>query len=206
MTPPPAVSRPVVLLARHGETDDNAAARFQGRRNPPLNDRGRQQAAALADALAGGGDLLARGVARAGHEGVRGAVPAVGAIWSSPYERTRETAEIIAARLELPIRFDERLKESDVGDWSGMTYAEVQAADPDGFQRWVEGDPAHIFPAGETLAEVSTRVQEVLADARTLEPTVLCVCHGGVIRSALRAAGHPVHEPGAAHNGEAVAL
>jgi glucosyl-3-phosphoglycerate phosphatase len=33
-----------VLLARHGETDDNAARRFQGHRDPPLNDRGRDQA------------------------------------------------------------------------------------------------------------------------------------------------------------------
>ena len=206
MTPSPAARRPVVVFARHGETDDNAAGRFQGVRNPPLNARGREQASALAEMLAAGGDLAARGVARLGHEGVTGSVPPIQTIWASPYARARETAEIIAARLDLPVTFDERLKESDVGDWAGMTYAEVQAADPAAFQGWVEGDPAHVFPGGETLAEVSARVQEALADARALGPTVLCVCHGGVIRSALRASGHPVHEPGAALNGEAVAL
>ncbi len=206
MIQPPAVSRPVVVLARHGETDDNAAGRFQGVRNPPLNDRGREQARALAERLAAGADLAASGAVRLGHAGVTGPVPLVREIWASPYARARETAEIVAARLELPVRLDERLKESDVGDWAGRTYVEVQAADPARFQSWVEGDPAHSFPGGETLADVTARVQEVVAEARVLAPTVLCVCHGGVIRSALQAAGYEVHEPGAAFNGEAVAL
>lgn len=201
-----AASRPV-LLARHGETADNAAGRFQGVRNPPLNARGRDQAAALAEALAtGGSDLLEAGAVRAGHDGVAGPVPPVGVIWASSYARARETAEIIAERLGLPVRFDDRLKESDVGRWSGMTYGEVQQAHPACFQRWVDGDPEHRFPGGESLAQVGERVDAAIAEARELEPTALLVCHGGVIRSALRAAGHPVREPGAAMNGEAVAL
>ena len=196
-----------VLLARHGETDDNAALRFQGVRNPPLNARGRDQAAALAEALAAGTpDLLAAGAARAGHEGLGGPLPGVEVIWASSYTRARETAEIIGARLGLPVRFDDRLKESDVGDWAGRTYAEVQASDPARFQSWVDGDPSHAFPGGETLAEVGARVREVVAEARALPPTALLVCHGGVIRSALRSVGHPVREPGAAANGEAIAL
>ncbi len=201
-----AAQRPV-LLARHGETDDNAAGRFQGARNPPLNARGREQAAALAEALATGGtDLLAAGVARVGHEGVQGPVPPVEVIWASAYARARETAEIIGARLGLPVVLDDRLKESDVGSWSGMTYAEVQQQHPQCFQRWVEGDLAHQFPDGESLTQVAARVTAAITEARALAPTALLVCHGGVIRSALRAAGHPVHEPGAAMNGEAVAL
>ncbi|MBJ7470742.1 MAG: histidine phosphatase family protein [Solirubrobacteraceae bacterium] len=206
MTPAGAVPGPVVVFARHGETDDNAAGRFQGHRNPPLNDRGREQAAALAERLASAGDLVGEGAVRVGHDGVTGPVPAVQTIWASPYTRARETAEIVAARLGLPVTFDERLKESDVGDWAGLTYLEAQASDPAAFQAWVDGDPAHVFPGGESLAQVSDRVQLALAEARALDPTVLFVCHGGVIRSALRAAGHPVREPGAAHNGEAVAL
>ena len=197
-----------VLLARHGETDDNAAGRFQGVRNPPLNARGREQATALAEALAGGSpDLLAAGVARVGHDGLEGAqVPPVTVIWASTFARARETAEIIAARLGLSVQFDERLKESDVGDWAGRTYGEVQVSDPAGFQGWVDGDPAHTFPGGESLAQVDERVASVVADALALSPTALLVCHGGVIRSALRSVGHPLREPGVAANGEAVAL
>lgn len=201
---------PPVLLARHGETDDNAASRFQGIRNPPLNARGRDQAAELAEALliAGqrDGDLVAGGAARPGHEGVEGPVVSIAEIWASPYLRAQQTAEIIAGRLALPVRTDERIAESDVGDWSGRTYAEVQADDPAAFAAWVEGDPRHRFPGGESLLEVTTRVQAAIAEARAAAPTVLLVCHGGVIRSALRAAGYPVHEPGAARNGEAIAL
>lgn len=211
----------VVLLARHGETDDNAAGRFQGFRDPPLNARGREQAAALAASLAAavlvpvagaGGhgehvvDLIAAGIVRAGHDGVVDPVPPVATIWASPYARARETAEIIAARLGLAVRFDERLKESDVGDWAGHTYAEVLASDPQGFQGWADGDLDHRFPGGESLAQVAERVSAVVAEARALDPTVLCVCHGGVIRSALRTTGHRLREPGAALNGEAVAL
>lgn len=221
MTPPAAVRQSVaVLLARHGETDDNAAARFQGVRNPPLNARGRDQAAALGDRLAAAGGVAGRGPAdlrvgdavRLGHPGIgRAAIPPVREIWASPYARARETAEIVAARLRLPVRFDDRLKESDVGQWAGLTYAEVQAADPDGFHAWVQGDLTHRFPGGESLADVSARVEEVVAEARVLAPTVLCVCHGGVIRSAVRAssAAQQSSAPTAswvAMNGEAVAL
>lgn len=201
-------ARRPVLLARHGETDYNAAGRFQGSFDPPLNARGREQAAALGAALAAGGDPVAGGVARVGHEGVDLGEPvgAVSVIWASPYLRARQTAEIVAEALGLPIRFDDRLKETDVGEWSGFTYSEVQAQDAAAFQAWVEGDPKHVFPGGESLALVAARVAEVVAEARAAGGTVLCVCHGGVIRSALRAAGHPVHEPGAAMNGETVAV
>lgn len=207
---PVRADAPPVLLARHGETDDNAASRFQGIRNPPLNARGRDQAAELAEALLVAArrdaDLVAGGAARPGHEGVDGPVLPIREIWASPYARAQETAEIIAGRLHLPIRTEPRIAESDVGDWSGLTYAEVHEQDPAAFTAWVEGDPRHRFPGGESLLEVTSRVQAAIDEARTAAPTVLLVCHGGVIRSALRAAGYPVHEPGAARNGEAIAL
>lgn len=198
---------PPVLLARHGETDDNAAGRFQGFRDPPLNARGRSQAAALGMALAAQAtDLAAVGAVRLGHDGVAGPVGPISEIWVSPYQRARQTAAIIAEQLGLPVRVDDRIAESDVGHWAGLTYSEVQQRDPAAFQAWVDGDPRHAFPGGEQLIEVTERVQAAIEEARVAAPTVLLVCHGGVIRSALRAAGYPVREPGAALNGEAIAL
>lgn len=157
-----------LLLARHGETADNAARRFQGSRNPPLNGRGREQAAALAVSLRG---------------------EEIAALYASPLLRAAETAEIVAAAIELPVQLDDRLREIDVGDWAGRTYAEVLLEDPDGLQRWAAGDLAFRFPGGESLAEQTDRVVEALLEIRAVGVPALVVCHGGVIRVAQRALG-----------------
>ena len=158
-----------VLLARHGETDDNAARRFQGHLDPPLNQRGREQARALGDALA--------------REGVR-------ELWCSPLRRAHETAAIAGERLGLRPRVDARLMEVDVGEWAGRLYADVQATDPQIFEGWRSGSPAFRFPGGESLQEQGERVAQVLTEiAVGAELPVLVVCHGGVIREARRVLG-----------------
>jgi broad specificity phosphatase PhoE len=164
-----------VLLARHGETDHNAAARFQGRLDPPLNDRGREQAAALAEAVASDGLV---------------------ALLASPLLRARQTAEIVAERLGLQPRFDARFAEIDVGDWAGRTWAEVIAENPGALQRWHAADRDFRFPGGESVAEQSERVAAGLADLRATGPLpALVVCHGGTIRVALGAAGATTPTP-----------
>jgi broad specificity phosphatase PhoE len=157
----------VLYLARHGETDDNAAGRFQGRRNPPLNAAGRAQA-----------DVLAREVAELG----------IVALWASPLRRAAQTAEIVGARLGLEPRFDARLEEVDVGDWAGRSYAEAIETTPDAFDRWRAADPTFRFPGGESLAEQAARVEAALADVRAGRTPALVVCHGGVIRAARQVA------------------
>lgn len=161
------MDRPL-LLARHGETADNAARRFQGSRNPPLNERGRAQAAALAEALRG---------------------EPIAALWTSPLARAAETAEIVGAALGLPPQLDDRLREIDVGDWAGRTYAEALAEVPDAIERWLAGDLSFRFPGGESLAEQTERVVAALEDIRAGAVPALVVCHGGVIRVAQRALG-----------------
>lgn len=162
-----ADERPL-LLARHGETADNAERRFQGRRNPPLNVRGREQARALARQLAG---------------------EEIAALWASPLLRAAETAEIVAGTLGLPVQPDPRLAEIDVGDWAGRTYAEVFLEHPGELERWAAGDLAFRFPGGESLAEQSARVVAALEEIRAGAVPALVVCHGGVIRVAQRALG-----------------
>jgi broad specificity phosphatase PhoE len=155
-----------VLLARHGETDDNAARRFQGHRDPPLNERGRAQARELADGLA--------------HAGIR-------ELWSSPLRRAHETAAIAGDRLGLRPRLDDRLMEVDVGAWAGRLYADLEVDEPDAYAEWRSGSPAFRFPGGESLQEQGERVAEVITEiARWAELPVLVVCHGGVIRQARR--------------------
>jgi probable phosphoglycerate mutase len=161
-----------VLLARHGETDDNVARRFQGHRDPPLNERGREQARALGEALR--------------DEGIR-------ELWSSPLQRAHETAEIAGRALGLEPQVDARLIEVDVGDWAARLYDDVAVEHPDLFAEWSSGSPEFRFPGGESLAEHGVRVAEVLREiAARAAPPVLVVCHGGVIREARRVlAGGP---------------
>ena len=156
-----------LLLARHGETDDNAARRLQGHRDPSLNVRGRAQARALAEQVAG---------------------EAIVALWASPLRRAHETARIVGEALGLAPRLDARLAEVDVGDWAGRTYAELRAEAPDGVKRWRARDLSFRFPGGESLQEQADRVAAALADIRaTGELPALVVCHGGTIRAAQQA-------------------
>ncbi len=151
-----------VLLVRHGETDDNAAARFQGRLDTPLNARGREQSEALAQSLRG--------------EGLR-------ALYSSPLLRAHETARIVGAAIGLEPVLDERLVEADAGAWSGRLIADIVAAEQEGYARWRAADPAFRFPQGESVAEQAQRIAGALADVAAGPLPALVVTHGGTIRA-----------------------
>jgi len=155
----------VILLARHGETDDNRPpVRIQGRRDVELNDAGRDQARAL---------------------GARVAAEGIAALYSSSLSRARETAEIVGAQLSLQPVADERLVESDRGEWEGLTWEEVAERDPAGYAAWLGADPSFRFPGGESLAEQLARVEAALADVAAGPLPALVICHGGCIRVAL---------------------
>jgi probable phosphoglycerate mutase len=154
----------VILLARHGETDDNVPPpRVQGWIDTPLNERGRAQARELADAVRG------RGIA---------------AIHSSHLARARETAEIVAGELGLAVVVDERLAESRRGRWEGRLLADIERDEPEPWAAWRRGGADFRFPDGESLAEHAERVALALEDVRRGPLPALCVCHGGTIRCA----------------------
>jgi broad specificity phosphatase PhoE len=154
-----------IFLARHGQTAFNAEPRFQGHLPVPLDATGRAQAAALAER----------------------AVPyGFAVLYASPLERARETAAVVAARLQLEPRFDARLAETDTGDWTGRSMAEVKAEAPEEFQRWVDGDPSFRFPGGESFSEQAARVQAAIEDIRAApERPALVVSHRHTMRFAL---------------------
>jgi 2,3-bisphosphoglycerate-dependent phosphoglycerate mutase len=152
-----------ILLARHGETDDNLEPlRFQGFRDTPLNDTGRWQAAELAERVADDG---------------------IASIWSSDLVRASETAEVVGARIGLPVRLDARLREGCRGDWEGHLFREIQAADPERYAAWMRAGEGFRFPGGESLREQQDRVAAALEDVRRAgELPALVVAHGGSIR------------------------
>lgn len=152
-----------VLLARHGETDDNRPPlRFQGWRDTPLNHTGRRQATTLA--------------ARLTKEGIA-------ALWSSDLIRARETAEIVGAELGLGIRLDWRLREANRGLWEGRLFDDVRRDEPDLFAEWMRAGDSWRFPGGESLREQQERVLACVEDIRnTAKLPALAICHGGSIR------------------------
>src|SRR5687768_5606634 len=127
------------LLVRHGETDWNVEQRFQGHADPPLNDAGREQARALAAALADA---------------------ELDAIYTSDLARARETAEIVAARTGVPVLALTELREIDVGEWEGLTWPEIEERFPQGVLSWHEH--GHGWSDGETYDEVERRVVQML--------------------------------------------
>jgi broad specificity phosphatase PhoE len=176
-----------LFLVRHGETDWNAAGRWQGQTDVPLNERGRAQALAVA--------------ARLRAEGVR-------AIATSDLGRARGTAEIVGEALGLEVAMvDPALRERAYGQWEGLTRGECEARFPEEWARHVT-DPRTPPPGGEYTDALLARIVPAIhrAAERLASPAVL-VTHGGVMRAFLSAAlgavpgGAQVAPPGFVSNG-----
>jgi len=162
----------LVYLARHGQTAYNREGRFQGQQAIPLDDVGREQARELAE--------------RAVPYGFR-------ALWSSPLLRARETADVVGARIGLEPVEDARLMETDSGDWTDRSFAEVIAEAPEAFASFANADADFAFPGGESFAQQEVRVSAALDDVEAGALPALVVCHGMVIRAALAVrAGEPL--------------
>jgi alpha-ribazole phosphatase len=164
-----------LILVRHGETDWNRDGRWQGHADAPLNERGRKQARELAGELA---------------------ETPVAAVYASDLSRARETAEIIAAPHGSPVDVDPRLREVHVGDWSGLTMAEIEERYPEAVRRWRTGAVDHAFEDGETYAAMGERVVAAVEEiaARHRGEEVVVVLHGGPIRALLAHAAGITYE------------
>jgi len=155
-----------LFLARHGQTDYNLKGRFQGQLPVPLDDTGRAQARELAERATAYGFL---------------------ALWCSPLLRARETADAVERRLGLKAVEDPRLMETDAGDWTDRTFADVQSRAPVEFAAFLAGDPSFAFPGGESFAEQEIRVGAAIDEIELGALPALVVCHGMVIRAAFSA-------------------
>lgn len=156
-----------LILIRHGETDWNAALRYQGHAAVPLNDIGRAQARAA------GARLRAAGAA---------------ALYASDLLRAAETAAILGAAVGLAPQQMPELREIDVGQWEGLTPEELYRRFPD-HMREFERDPARtVRLGGESYAQLQARALAALTTIQRRHApgeTVLAVSHGGTIRALL---------------------
>lgn len=188
----------VVYLVRHGATA-TTGQELPGRApGLHLSDAGRDQAervAARIAALAGvaaeasapsdgqtpGTGPLARVTGRG--KGVKG--PTVTAVYSSPLERTRETAEPIARALDQPVIVDDGLIELDMGDWTGL---ELKVARKRKEWATIQRYPSGFtFPGGESFVSMHSRITSTLDRLRAAHPgeTIVAVSHADPIRAAV---------------------
>lgn len=151
-----------LLLVRHGETDWNRERRFQGHADQPLNEAGREQARELAELLAG---------------------ERIDAVYTSDLRRARETAEILASRLDAEVVVLRELREIDVGSWQGLSWPEIEELHPDGAERWHRD--GHGWDGGESYDELGERIVAALRSIAARHPgqRVLVVGHGGTVRA-----------------------
>jgi broad specificity phosphatase PhoE len=154
-----------LLLVRHAITDGHIQHWVLGRMpGVPLNAKGRAQAERLADYLAG----------------VR-----LDLIVSSPVDRARETAEIVARRQRAEVVLDERFSEVDMGEWTGLATEEVRHRYPDELAAWRSDLASVAPPGGESLADVARRMRagaDALVTAHP-EANILIVSHKDPIRA-----------------------
>jgi probable phosphoglycerate mutase len=154
-----------LLLLRHAQSTWNANGRWQGHADPPLSELGRRQAVAAS--------------ARLGP---------VDVVLSSPLERARTTAAILADTAGVgPVAVEPELIERDVGEWTGLTRADIEARWPGWLDRsrrppGFETDESLVRRALAALTRLATQ----FADAH-----VLVVTHGGVISAIERHHGEP---------------
>ncbi len=151
---------------RHGQSEWNALGRWQGHADPDLSALGATQARAAADALG-----------------------SFDAIVASDLRRARRTAELLAAELGIgPVLTDPRLRETDAGEWQGLTRDEIDRGWP-GFL-----DQGRRPPGFEPYDRAAERLAGALLDVGSAWPggEVLAVSHGGVIRALRHRLGAPL--------------
>ena len=130
-----------LLLIRPGATEYDRQGRIQGTLDIPLSEDGRQQVEAL-------------------DESVRDAN--VEAVYSSPCQSAAQTAELLAAGLELKVKAVEKLQNLDYGLWQGMLVDDVKTKQPKVYRQWQDQPETVCPPQGETVTAAKQRVAEAL--------------------------------------------
>lgn len=156
-------------MLRHGQTEFNADSRMQGQLDSALSELGHNQASVVAEVLSKRQPLL---------------------IVSSDLHRAYDTAIKLGERTGLAVHVDARLRETHLGDWQGMTHAQVDAAAPGARLAWRD-DATWAPHGGESRVDVAARSAPLVAElvasqsdwGAAAEPDrpVVLVAHGGLI-------------------------
>ncbi|MGI9149261.1 MAG: histidine phosphatase family protein [Chloroflexota bacterium] len=155
-----------ILLARHGETVFNVSGRWQGQGDSPLTERGLAQARELGRALA---------------------QAPIAAVFSSDLGRAAQTAQAVATVHDLDVQLEPRLREINVGGWSGKSGPEIEAEYPGARQTWAGAPASMRLPGGETLHEAQSRALAFFAETMPahVDQTIVVISHGGISQAIL---------------------
>jgi broad specificity phosphatase PhoE len=144
-----------LTLICHAST--GAVRKYAFPADEPLDDHGRTAAAALA-----------------------GRLPHAERCWTAPELRTRQTAEA----LQLTATVHPTLRDCDYGHWSGRTFDDVYAREPEAVTAWLR-DPAATPHGGEAIVSLLQRIAEWLASEQALDQQSIVVTHATVIRAVI---------------------
>lgn len=151
-----------IFLIRHAESTWNAAGRWQGQADPPLTERGHAQALRLAN------DLEGLGITH---------------LITSDLQRALDTCTPVGHALGIEPVIDPRLRELDVGTWSGRTREEIRREEPGALELYFSGQAG--WTGGESYDEHEQRAQAVATELHDLPDgtVVALVTHGGTLRA-----------------------
>ncbi|HEY6234172.1 MAG TPA: histidine phosphatase family protein [Candidatus Elarobacter sp.] len=157
-----------LICVRHGRTAWNAAKLFQGHTDVPLDDEGRAQATALAALLRN---------------------ERIDAAASSDLARAAETARIVLGPRDVPLRLDPDWREMQLGDWEGLTWEQILAANPQLDATDETSVRAYTPGGGETFDALAARVARAVERIGGEVPddgVALVATHAGPLHALLR--------------------
>lgn len=160
------VQSKTLWLIRHGETDFNAQAKIQGRGiNAPLNQKGRDQAKAVSEAL-------------------QPLISSSASLYASAMIRAHQTAQTIATTCGLEVQLSSQLEELNYGIFEGRAFAEVENDLNALNQHWADGKVDLAPDQGESPQQVLNRVNGFIHECLTHDPNehLIFVVHGRVLR------------------------
>jgi probable phosphoglycerate mutase len=175
-------ARRELWLIRHAESAWNAMGLWQGHADPPLSTRGVAQAEALARSLAGAG---------------------IEAVAASDLRRASDTARVVAQAFGIEPLHDPRLRERDLGSWSGLSTPQIAGRWPDDLARIRARDPEFRPGGGESIRDVRRRAGAFFRELaeRAAPARWAVVTHGGVIRALRPLGATPIANTEAVHVG-----
>lgn len=156
-----------LVLVRHGKTEWNDGARFQGHLDSALTPSGVKEVECL---------------------GTRLRTEPIAAVYSSDLGRAVHTATIIAKRIGMSVSTDPRLRERALGIFQGLRKEDVEVKYPDAWQKYASHDPDYVVPNGESARgrfDVGYSCIMELA-RRHRGQRIVVVTHGGVVQGMFR--------------------